>query len=186
MAEAQTKLSYIYKSATSESITTLVGSDSVKLYNRTKVKPGMYETPVHIGNDKYVFAYDKSDKSYFFKDEAGEQVAQIGSSKKFYDITLTDGTIYDWKKVNGKKWTYSKDGKEILSGSLEKVNGKRGIVYSIADPAAEGLTYLLIASHLYGVDTIKRRSTRPFVYGTMFVLAIFSAATAEPSGPTVQ
>lgn len=44
-----------------------------------------------------------------------------------FDVTLADGTVYDWSPLSNTSWWYTRDGVPILKASFERVDNKRTV-----------------------------------------------------------
>lgn len=111
-------------------------------------------------NNKLNLKYDGKRKVYDFIGDENIVLAGIDIKSKMnpsFDIVMPDSTRLTWKKYNKKMWTYSMDGKEIISFSFKKSADPRlTIKYTIEYiPAME---YAVIASqcrvlwHFYNAD----------------------------------
>ena len=99
-------------------------------------------------NNKMNLKYDGKRKVYDFIGDENIVLAGIDFKSKMnpsFDIVMPDNTRLTWKKYNKKMWTYSMDGKEIISFSFKKsVDPKLTIRFNAGFiPAME---YAVIAS----------------------------------------
>ncbi len=146
---------------------TLSGPDSVRIEKTGKVKNRIITRKVVAAEKNYTYRFYKKYKKAEVSSDDGQVLGSYKiNGKAKYDITLPNGTIYDWKKgKTGKEWNYSVEGAEVMNCKIIKEEGKKYLQYTILDPNAADFSKALLLSKVFGIDLIQAKASAPAVYG---------------------
>lgn len=137
-----------------------------------------------IGAETFTLSIAKTKNGmvqFFINAQGEKQATMLLGNKNRYDITLADGTMLDCN-ITGRKWTYKKDTKEVLLGSIKRVEGKKTIIVNILDPQIATPAVLLSCLERGTDKYVSAAQTGPMIF-TGVLLAIIGVATSSNKDP---
>lgn len=165
----------------------LMGPDTVEIPKPELTQFKTYEQKITSTHGKYVFVVDRKQKtSTLYAHDKRLLGSYSKKGKNEFDITMADGTVYDFNKEGSSKWKYSVNKKDVFKLSFVKEDGKKYIQYEILDPAEANLSSAILISQIMGVSYIQYKSTQPIYLGASAALIVIMAATASNPTPSVQ
>jgi hypothetical protein len=170
-----------------ESVTYLLsGPYNVEIPDPKRTKKNIYERGITTSNGNYNFVMNKKESVGTLFSAEGQSMGSFSiKGKNKYDITMTDGTVYDWRKgKSNKQWIYLVGGKEVVMCTFTKKGGKKYLQYDIKDAEAKDLTTAMTISHIYGVDFIDMKSKEPILWIGAIAGAVFVGAASSSSQPS--
>jgi hypothetical protein len=185
VTSAQTTSRFLFKrqSANNQVTHTLSGGYEVVVTKPKLVQTGVHERIVQLQGEEYKIRSNKKEKKVALHNPAGEILGTLwfkGSNKM--DVTLPDGSVYDWQKVSARSWKYVYLGVEVLSCKFIKESGKKYLEYQVSNEVQA----IMLASHVYGVDLIQSKANQPIYWGVALGLVVMRAAigSSDP-GPDI-
>ena len=170
---------FIY-SRNSGIINLVTASDTLTLKDYRKTKDKIRNREAIIGGETYTLsiAKIKGGPIQTFIDPQGVTQATVNlGNRNRYDITLVDGSVLDCK-ITGRKWTYTKDGKEVMKASMKRVDGKKTILVSNLDPQV-ATPVVLLSCLERGTDKYVSASTTAPLIITGVMLGIIRAVVSS-------
>jgi hypothetical protein len=153
-------------------------NSNIKIGRFEKNKEGIVQKTVNANGSIYKVSIKKTKagKVQEFTDPTGQLLATIPLNK--LDITLADGTTLKWNGMSNKKWSYSKEGKEVLRGSLSKINGQKVIAISTEDLTLP-LDLIHVAAAERGIAKIDAARNTGVTIGIASAVALFQLAVTS-------
>ncbi len=165
----------------------LVNGSNITTLSRYEKIEGQRQRTISGPEGQYTIIVSKAEKKALLKNELNETVATFPyRGAKAMDVTLPDGTYYQWKKNGANQWKYLSGDQEVLVCRFKREGGKRFLEYEIKDPQAKGLELIMLASHDLGIGVIVNKANTPIILGTAAALALIRAATYEAPAVNVQ
>jgi hypothetical protein len=154
----------------------LIAGDTLRFETYVK-KASIKQRKVLTRSTRYLFELkkNKQGKVQEIKDDQGNLLGTVlfaGNHK--FDLILVSGDRYSWKKIDGRSWSYQKEGKVVLTGSYQKEGNTKKLAHSLH---AEDVPELLIlSSYERGSEIIiSKASTGPMVLGAVAVALVSQA-----------
>jgi hypothetical protein len=170
---------YSRKDVNRAAVYSLDGPYKVEFPKPKKTYPNMYERPITTTEGNYNFVFNKKEKKCTLLSADGQTLGTfVINGKNKFDITMNDGTIYDWVEgLSIRQWKYRVNGKDAFVCTFVKKKGKKYLQYDLREDQSANLTTAITISHIYGADLIEMKASQPalFFLGFCIGFAVTSA-----------